>query len=149
LPALILQYLIYLALVMSEPKKTKGNPGDNNSSSTIFVVDDEPMLLDLAAAILQPLGYEVRTFRDPQVALKEFLVAKPVVVVTDYAMGEMNGMDLVRECRRVNPKQKIMLLSGTVDEHIYADESAKPDRFLAKPYQVSEFIESIQKLAAS
>ena len=134
---------------MSEPKKTKGNPGDNNSSSTIFVVDDEPMLLDLAAAILQPLGYEVRTFRDPQVALKEFLVAKPVVVVTDYAMGEMNGMDLVRECKRVNPKQKIMLLSGTVDEHIYADESAKPDRFLAKPYQVSEFIESIQKLAAS
>jgi CheY-like chemotaxis protein len=146
---LILQYLIYFALVMSEPKKTKGNPGDNNSSSTIFVVDDEPMLLDLAAAILQPLGYEVRTFRDPQVALKEFLVAKPVVVVTDYAMGEMSGMDLVRECKRVNPKQKIMLLSGTVDEHIYADESAKPDRFLAKPYQVSEFIESIQKLAAS
>ena len=122
--------------------KTAGSP-------TIFVVDDEPMLLDLAAAILQPLGYEVRTFRDPQVALKEFLVAKPVVVVTDYAMGEMNGMDLVRECKRVNPKQKIMLLSGTVDEHIYADESAKPDRFLAKPYQVSEFIESIQKLAAS
>ncbi|HEY4952770.1 MAG TPA: response regulator [Verrucomicrobiae bacterium] len=134
---------------MSELKKTKGNPGENNSTSTIFVVDDEPMLLDLAAAILQPLGYEVRTFRDPQVALKEFLVAKPVVVVTDYAMGEMNGMDLVRECKRVNPKQKIMLLSGTVDEHIYADESAKPDRFLAKPYQVSEFIESIQKLAAS
>lgn len=134
---------------MSEPKKTKGDQGDNNLSSTIFVVDDEPMLLDLAAAILQPLGYEVRTFRDPQVALKEFLVARPVVVVTDYAMGEMSGMDLVRECKRVNPKQKIMLLSGTVDEHIYADDPAKPDRFLAKPYQVNEFIESIQKLAAS
>ena len=133
---------------MSELKKTKGDQGDNNLSSMIFVVDDEPMLLDLAAAILQPLGYEVRTFRDPQVALKEFLVARPVVVVTDYAMGEMSGMDLVRECKRVNPKQKIMLLSGTVDEHIYADDPAKPDRFLAKPYQVNEFIESIQKLAA-
>ena len=35
-------------------------------AATIFVVDDEPMLLDLAAAILQPLGFNVRTFRDPQ-----------------------------------------------------------------------------------
>src|SRR5271154_591919 len=91
-----------------------------NSSALVFVVDDEPMLLDLAAAILQPLGYEVRTFRDPKMALAEFPMAKPSVIVTDYAMGEMNGMELVRECKRVNPQQKILLLSGTVDEHIYA-----------------------------
>jgi CheY-like chemotaxis protein len=112
------------------------------------VVDDEPMLLDLAAAILQPLGYAVRTFRDPQSALAEFSTAHPAVLVTDYAMGEMNGMDLVRECRRINPQQKILLLSGTVDENIYADATVKPDAFLAKPYQVNEFIGSVQKLAA-
>jgi CheY-like chemotaxis protein len=121
---------------------------DAGSRPTIFVVDDEPMLLDLAAAILQPLGYDVLTFRDPKVALAEFPTAKPAVVVTDYAMGEMNGMDLVRECKRVNPQQKILLLSGTVDERIYADATAKPDIFLAKPYQVSNFIESVKKLAA-
>jgi CheY-like chemotaxis protein len=114
----------------------------------IFVVDDEPMLLDLASAILQPLGYEVRTFRDPQLALAEFPAARPAVLVTDYAMGSMNGMDLVRECKRVNPDQKILLLSGTVDERIYADATAKPDTFLAKPYQVRDFIESVQRLAA-
>lgn len=121
--------------------------GEVSSPVTIFVVDDEPMLLDLASAILQPLGYEVRTFRDPKMALKEFLAANPDVIVTDYAMGAMSGMDLVRECKRANPRQKMLLLSGTVDEHIYANEPAKPDRFLAKPYQVREFIESVQKLA--
>jgi CheY-like chemotaxis protein len=117
--------------------------------STIFVVDDEPMLLDLAAAILEPLGFNVQTFRDPKIALQRFPAAKPVVVVTDYAMGEMNGLDLVRECRRVNPRQKTLLLSGTVDETIYDGVSAKPDRFLAKPYQVRDFIESVQGLIAS
>ena len=70
------------------------------------------------------------------------------MIVTDYAMGAMNGMDLIRKCRSLNPRQKIMLLSGTVDENIYAGEPAKPDFFLAKPYQVREFIESVQKLAA-
>jgi CheY-like chemotaxis protein len=121
---------------------------DTSSRSTIFVVDDEPMLLDLAVAILKPSGYEVRVFRDPQLALAEFPAAKPAVLVTDYAMGGMNGMELLRKCRQINPRQKVLLLSGTVDENIYADATAKPDTFLAKPYQVREFIESIKKLAA-
>jgi CheY-like chemotaxis protein len=117
--------------------------------ATIFVVDDEPMLLDLALAILQPLGFNVRTFRDPKVALAEYPAARPAVVVTDYAMGAMNGLDLVRECKRINPRQKMILLSGTVDEHIYANAQTKPDRFLAKPYQIPEFVESIRVLAAA
>jgi CheY-like chemotaxis protein len=130
---------------MSQSKSSSGA----GPSVTIFVVDDEQMLLDLAEAILQPLGYDVRTFSDPRVALKEFPAAKPAVIVTDYAMGEMNGLDLVRECKRVNPKQKMILLSGTVDENIYAGLPQKPDRFMVKPYPVHEFIEIIQALLAS
>ena len=113
---------------------------------TIFVVDDEPMLLDLAATILQPLGFKVQTFSDPKKALAEYSAAKPAVVVTDYAMGEMNGLELVRECKRINPRQKTILLSGTVDENVFADAQIKPDRFLAKPYQIPDFVESIQAL---
>jgi CheY-like chemotaxis protein len=114
--------------------------------ATIFVVDDEPMLLDLAATILEPMGFNVRLFQDPQKALAEYPAAKPAVVVTDYAMGGMNGLDLVRECRRINPRQKTILVSGTVDENIYFDAPVKPDRFLAKPYQIKDFAESIQAL---
>lgn len=116
---------------------------------TIFVVDDEQMLLDLAEAVLQPLGYNVRTFSDPRMALKEFPAAKPAIIVTDYAMGEMNGLDLVRECRRANPGQKMILVSGTVDENIFAGLPQKPDRFIVKPYPVHELIETIRSLAAS
>jgi CheY-like chemotaxis protein len=122
--------------------KTSGQP-------TVFVVDDEPMLLDLAEAILRPLGYSVRTFRDPELALKEFPVSHPAVVVTDYAMGRMNGMDLIRECRRLNPHQKMILLSGTVDEHVFAEAPVKPDLFLTKPYQIQELAERVRSLIAA
>lgn len=129
---------------------SQNTPGKNlETSAVVFVVDDEPMLLDLAAAILQPQGFEVRTFRDPRMAMEEFTAAKPLVLVTDYAMGEVNGMDLIRECRRRNPRQKIILLSGTVDEGIYANDPVKPDYFLAKPYHVQTFIELVKKLAAA
>jgi CheY-like chemotaxis protein len=120
-----------------------------NTAVTIFVVDDEPMLLEMAVMILEPLNFHVRTFRDPQTALSEFSAAKPrpALVVTDYAMHTMSGMDLIRECRRIHPEQKIILLSGTVDESIFANALVKPDRFLAKPYQVSDFVNLVQSLA--
>jgi CheY-like chemotaxis protein len=127
-------------------RSAKSSQADD-SPATIFVVDDEPTLLDLAATVLQPLGFKVRTFSDPKLALAEYPAARPLVVVTDYAMGEMNGLDLVRECKRINPRQKMILVSGTVDENIYAGLQSKPDRFLAKPYQIRDFVESIQTLA--
>ena len=113
---------------------------------TIFVVDDDTLLLELAATILQPLGFDVRTFSDPRQALAEYPAAKPDLLVTDFAMDGMNGLDLLRECKRINPRQKTILVSGTVDESIYAGERNKPDRFLAKPYQVPDFIESVRAL---
>lgn len=119
----------------------------NAVPATVFVVDDEPMLLDLATTLLKPLGFDVRTFRDARKALAEYPTAKPVVVVTDYAMGDMNGMDLVRECKRLNPRQKTILMSGTVDEGVFADAQIKPDYFLAKPYQINDFVNVIQTLA--
>jgi DNA-binding response OmpR family regulator len=118
----------------------------NTRQPTVFVVDDEPMLLELAEAILKPLGYEVRTYRDPELALKEFAEVRPEVVITDYAMGRMSGMDLIRECRRLNPHQKMILLSGTVDEHVFADAPVKPDQFLTKPYQIQELAERVRSL---
>jgi CheY-like chemotaxis protein len=121
----------------------------NNAPVTIFVVDDEPMLLEMAVMILEPLHFRVRTFRDPQTAVAEFSAANPppALIVTDYAMHSMSGMDLIRECRRIHPKQKISLVSGTVDESIYTKAEAQPHRFLAKPYQVSDFVTLIQSLA--
>jgi two-component system, cell cycle sensor histidine kinase and response regulator CckA len=135
-------------LIFTVMADLNGTPS-NGTPVTIFVVDDEPMLLEMAVMILEPLHYQVRTFRDPQTAIAEFSAAnpRPALIVTDYAMHSMNGMDLIRECRRIHPKQKIILLSGTVDESIYTKAEVKPDRFLAKPYQVSDFVTLVQSLA--
>ena len=114
--------------------------------ATVFVVDDEPLLLELAALTLEPLGYEVRTFTNPELALREFTLARPDLVVTDYAMGRMSGMDLIRECRRIHPGQKIILISGTVDEYVFADARVRPDRFIGKPYQLNDFSNCIKEI---
>jgi len=116
---------------------------------TVFVVDDEVLLLELAETILTPLGCKVVTFTDPEQALKEFFAAAPAVVLTDYAMGRMSGMDLIRECRRLNPQQKTILISGTVDGEVFADVPMKPDLFIAKPYDVNKLVETVRKMIAA
>jgi CheY-like chemotaxis protein len=131
---------------MSDSKQ-KAKPA-RNSGPLIYVVDDEPMLLELASVILEPEGYQVQTFRDPEVALQTFGAAKPrpALLITDYAMHTMNGMQLVQEFRRVEPKQKILLVSGTVGEDIFGEASARPDRFLAKPYQAVNLTNIVKEL---
>jgi CheY-like chemotaxis protein len=132
---------------MSQPKvKFSGN--GKASKALIYVVDDEPMLLELAAVILKPLGYAVNTFRDPQSALQAFTDARPrpALLITDYAMHRMNGMDLMEACRRLESEQKVLMISGTVDESIYRNSDCKPDLFLAKPYQAKKLAELVKEL---
>ncbi len=128
---------------------TKANPSSpKNPGALIYVVDDEPMLLELAEVILEPEGYQVKTFRDPELALQTFRSAKqrPALLITDYAMHSLNGMQLVAEFRRLEPTQKILLVSGTVGEDIFHDAPCKPDEFLAKPYQAVDLARLVKAL---
>lgn len=122
--------------------------GDERRKPLIYAVDDEPMLLELLSLVLQPLGYVVRTFRDPASAVREFEAAnpRPDLIITDFAMHRMNGLDLIRDCRRLRPGQKILMVSGTVDATIYRDSPHKPDEFLAKPYPARQLADVVEAL---
>ncbi len=114
----------------------------------IYAVDDEPMLLELTTMILQPQGFRVETFRDPLAAVRAFSLANPLpaLIVTDFAMHRMNGLDLIRDCRLIHPQQIILMVSGTVDESIYLSSPHKPDAFMAKPYSATELVALVKKL---
>ena len=134
---------------MNEPKPD--SPArDKSGEALIYVVDDEPMLLELASVILEPLGYTIETFRAPESAVKAFTAAEPqpALIITDYAMHTMTGLELAEACRRIQPKQKVLLLSGTVGPEIFHNAPVKPDRFLAKPYQAKQLIDMVRLMLA-
>jgi len=132
----------------STPSQRNGQ--GNDSGPLVFAVDDEPMLLELVAMVLKPLGCRVQTFRDPAAAVRAFSLAQPPpeLIITDFAMHEMNGLDLIRDCRRIHPAQKILMVSGTVDEAIYYDSPHKPNQFLAKPYPAAQLAAIVRALLA-
>jgi DNA-binding NtrC family response regulator len=135
---------------MSQPAKSKSRHG-RKPKPLIYLVDDEPLLLDLAELSLSADSYTFRKFHDPEVALKTFLKAKvkPVLLVTDYAMGKMNGMELIEKCKLAHPPLKTVLLSGTAGAEIILDAPVKVDRFLGKPYQPAQLSELVRRLLMS
>jgi CheY-like chemotaxis protein len=134
---------------MNEPKEDSSGRG-KRGEALIYVVDDEPMLLELASVILEPLGYSVETFRSPETALRAFELAElgPALVITDYAMQSMTGLALASACRRIRPQQKVLLVSGTFGPDILRDAPVQPDHFLAKPYQAKQLIEAVEAALA-
>lgn len=106
------------------------------------------MLLDLNESLLRSLGFEVRRFRAAELAYEAYCQTPvpPVIIVTDYSMHKMTGVDLIEACRKLHPDQKFLLVSGTVDESAFKDSNAKPDFFMPKPYAMDRFAEAVRSL---
>ena len=114
----------------------------------IYLVDDQPLLLDLAEMSLLSGGYKLKKFLDPEAALESFLEArpKPALLITDYAMGKMNGLELVERCKAVKPDLKSILVSGTAGAEIMMDSDVKVDRFVGKPYHPTNLAEMVRRV---
>jgi DNA-binding NtrC family response regulator len=121
-------------------KKRKSARLAPSPRGTVFVVDDNVLLVEFATAVLEAAGYLVKHFSNPKAALRAMQNAnpKPAVLVTDYDMGELNGLDLIHSSHKVHPSLKTVLLSGTVDSSISLTHAAKVHRFLGKPYQPAQ-----------
>ena len=113
-----------------------------------YIIDDEPMLLDLNEAVLRGIGFDVRRFRAAEIALEAYKVAPipPAIIVTDYSMHRMTGIELIECCRQLHPGQKVLMVSGTVGESAFQNAPQKPDEFLSKPYSTERFANLVKAL---
>ncbi len=112
------------------------------SKELVYIVDDEALLGQLADTVLSEIGYRTRTFLDPVDVLRAVRDdgARPDLLVTDYVMGTMTGLELIEECKRLHPGMRSILLSGTVTESYVQHFATQPDHFLPKPYRVAAFV---------
>jgi DNA-binding NtrC family response regulator len=117
----------------------KGTRSTRQKAPLIYLVDDQPVLLDLAEMSLAKDGYEFKKFLDPESALENFTKArfKPVLLITDYAMGKMNGLELIERCKAIKPDLKSILISGTAGAEVVLGSPVHVDSYMGKPYQPS------------
>jgi DNA-binding NtrC family response regulator len=104
--------------------------------ANVLCVDDDADLLATVARILRLDGYRVLTADSPRGALA-ILAAQPIaVLVSDYEMPEMTGIELAVRARALQPETVRIMLTGrsTLDTAIDGINIAEVFRFLSKPF---------------
>jgi len=114
---------------------------------TVLVVDDDPAILRLLTSLLTSNGYDVCVASSGSEALTLIGKEPPSIIITDWQMPEMDGLELVRRIRELELAHYIyiLFLTGRSDDGaLVAAIDAGADDFLKKPVDKSELLARIR-----
>ena len=106
---------------------------------SVLIVDDNPHMRKLVTALLHALGFkQVREAIDGADAFKEMKLSPPDIVICDWVMSPLDGIDFVRLIRTApdspNPYVPIIMLTGHSEKHRVTEaRDAGVNEFLIKP----------------
>ncbi|MES1258441.1 MAG: response regulator [Acidobacteriota bacterium] len=116
--------------------------------SSILLVDDNTHGLMARGMILKELGHSVVTALSGEEAWELFQKSAFDLVVTDYRMGKMDGLELIRLIRATESPTRIVLLSGFVSCLGMSDVETGADEVISKSNkEVPELLRAVRNLA--
>jgi CheY-like chemotaxis protein len=123
--------------------------GNSDTRSRVLIVDDQNPLRNTLYKILESDGYDVLSASNGPDALT--ILRKSIhpveLLVTDYNMPKMTGLELARECSRLNSELKVLYISGSSpDEELRADLEERKRGFLAKPFRGADLLRKAKEL---
>lgn len=118
---------------------------------SLMVVDDEEELAYLFKELLKGSGFNTVSFTDPLLALDHFRSnpAQYSLILSDLRMPGMNGIELARRIRGINPKVKILLITAFYDVEIPNTrelQEANVSKVLQKPVKMTELKTQVNEL---
>ena len=119
----------------------------NNLTGRVLLLDDNSLGLSARRSVLEELGHKVSTCSVPHDALE--LCAKQCfdVVVTDYKMPKMNGIEFIGRLRKQQPEIPVILISGFTDTLGLNEANTGADVVIQKSSnEVSHLIRSVARL---
>lgn len=120
-----------------------------NGKPTILVVEDEAALLALLRYNLERQGFNVEEATDGQEALLRIAEAKPDLVLLDWMLPAMSGIEVCRQIRR-RPATRdlpvIMVTARTEDQDAVRALDTGADDYIAKPFAVEALLARIRAL---
>lgn len=115
--------------------------------STVLVVDDDERLLKMLSRTLSYEGFEVLTAKDGEEALNRVWEHKPDVIVLDWMMPKMDGVDVLRALRDRGDDTPVLMLTARDAVHYRVEGLERgADDYLVKPFESIELVARIKAL---
>jgi DNA-binding NtrC family response regulator len=130
------------------------NNSNKNNNKYVLLVDDEKDILFLYSECLKSDGYQTISFDNPIEALdyldKNDNISNCSLVITDYKMPQMSGLDLVKKIieKDSKPKIKTMLVSAYLKNDLLKDnlDMKKIDKIIEKPIDIDKLKNEVTEL---
>jgi len=108
----------------------------------VFIIDDEPDLIDSLTQIFSSAGFKVATAASGKEAVELFESEPQGVVISDYSLPDIKGIDLLHKFRETLPEVQMIMLTGkgTIDIAVSAMKAGMFD-FVTKPVDPGHLIE--------
>jgi CheY-like chemotaxis protein len=114
---------------------------------TILLVEDETFVRQATAEALQSAGYRVTLARNASEALESHSqVEKVDLLLADVVLPGMSGRELSERFLNSSPRTAILLMSGYAEQIVFAEQSAQPMEYLAKPFSIPTLLARIRKM---
>jgi len=115
----------------------------------VFVIDDEPDMVDLLATILKSDGFQVDTDTDGRSALARLLADPPDLVLLDLMMPDLDGMELLKLLRLDAKGAKVPVLvvsARTGHQDQLGTLQLGANAYICKPFSPRELVRQVRQL---
>ena len=113
---------------------------------TVLVADDDRKIVDMLRRTLTYEGYHVLTALDGQDALDQALVQRPDVIILDWMMPSVDGIEVARRIRAVDSTPILMLTARDAVDNRVEGLDAGADDYLVKPFATPELLARLRAL---
>jgi len=115
---------------------------------TVLIVDDAAFMRIMIRDILTKNGYEViGEAENGSRAIEKYRELMPDLVIMDITMPEVNGIEAVREIRKINPESQVIMCSAMGQQAMVIESIQAGARdFIVKPFQAERVIEAVKKV---
>lgn len=115
-----------------------------------LVIDDEPSTLFMFNLFLEAYGYEVITAENAAAGIEKFKKERPSIVFTDIKMPGMDGLDMLRMLKSIDPEVQVIVMTGHGDQDLMRQAMEfKATGFLNKPIDRAALEKVLEKAAAN
>jgi two-component system alkaline phosphatase synthesis response regulator PhoP len=118
-----------------------------NGRYRILIVEDEALIADSLCYLLEEAGYNVTSVADGREGLERALEAPPHLIISDYMMPRMNGLEMIKRLRAAGNTTPIILLTAVPEVNIPPE--AGYDAYLRKPYIEQRLLDAVRKIMLS
>lgn len=112
----------------------------------VLVVEDEQKILSLMETALRADGYDVYSAADGRSAVRLYSEQKPDIVILDWMLPEMNGLDVCRQLRQLGSPGIIMVTAKSDETDKIVGLEMGADDYLTKPFSLRELSARIRSL---